>query len=210
MSQAILQALAQLDTTNEDHWTSDGLPRMDAVMQLAGTTSLTRDQVTLAAPRFTRSSPELPNAQPAQPVPEPAPEVEPVSVAPESPASVETPALAEEPDALSLLLAERQKATEELEKANQAVWSAQRVAKQAQENLDRVILKIDKERPVSDNQLAIQEYLKRQNEIRLQRHAAHVAAVNSGLDLARLGRAPIDAAMSRRNGRGTQRPVRAL
>lgn len=52
----IAAALAQLDPSNDQHWTSDGLPRLDTVKFFAGDQSLTRDAVTSEAPGFTRST----------------------------------------------------------------------------------------------------------------------------------------------------------
>jgi len=49
----ILEALKALDPKNDDHWTADGLPRLDVVK--AGT----RAVVTKAAPNFSRSNPNL-------------------------------------------------------------------------------------------------------------------------------------------------------
>lgn len=50
----ILNALAKLDPNNDNHWTDDGLPRMDTVKMLTGNPGLTRDAVTVAAPGFDR------------------------------------------------------------------------------------------------------------------------------------------------------------
>ena len=49
----IKEALAKLDPSNDGHWTVDGAPRMDVLSEIAGET-LTRKQVTDAAPDFTR------------------------------------------------------------------------------------------------------------------------------------------------------------
>jgi hypothetical protein len=47
-------ALRQLDPKNDNHWTSDGLPRLETVRLMAGDAHLTREAVTAAAPGFTR------------------------------------------------------------------------------------------------------------------------------------------------------------
>lgn len=52
---AIVKALGQLDPKNDDHWTSDGLPRLDA-LKVSG---VKRGDVTDAAPNFTRDNPNL-------------------------------------------------------------------------------------------------------------------------------------------------------
>lgn len=50
----ILEALLQLDPTNNDQWTSDGLPRVEVVSELSGLT-VTRKDVTDAKPGFSRA-----------------------------------------------------------------------------------------------------------------------------------------------------------
>ena len=54
MSDQIKTALVHLDPENEDHWTADGRPRMDAVQRLLGDETITRAMVTNADPDFTR------------------------------------------------------------------------------------------------------------------------------------------------------------
>lgn len=46
-------ALQQLDAGNDDHWTADGLPRVEVVSGLIGN-DVTRKQITNAAPTLTR------------------------------------------------------------------------------------------------------------------------------------------------------------
>lgn len=50
-----IAALQQLDPKNDNHWTSDGLPRLETVRLMAGDAQLTREAVTAALPGFTRS-----------------------------------------------------------------------------------------------------------------------------------------------------------
>lgn len=59
MSMTLLEALAKLDPTNEDHWTADGLPRIDPLSEMVGI-AVQRQSVTAVAPEFTRSNPTLP------------------------------------------------------------------------------------------------------------------------------------------------------
>lgn len=54
--QAILDGLGQLDANNDDHWTADGLPRLDVMKDLSGVKDLNRDTVTKANPKFNRDS----------------------------------------------------------------------------------------------------------------------------------------------------------
>ena len=54
MTNKIVEALLKLDVKNDNHWTADGLPRLDTVKMLASDQALTRDSVTAAAPGFSR------------------------------------------------------------------------------------------------------------------------------------------------------------
>jgi hypothetical protein len=51
----LLQVLRTLDPENDDHWTTDGLPRVDAVTKIVGG-KVDRDQITDAAPLLNRES----------------------------------------------------------------------------------------------------------------------------------------------------------
>jgi hypothetical protein len=51
----IEQAVARLDPANDDHFTIDGLPRVDVISEILGT-SVTRQQITDALPQFVRAS----------------------------------------------------------------------------------------------------------------------------------------------------------
>lgn len=56
MTNKILEALLKLDVQNNNHWTADGLPRLDTVKMLASDQTLTREQVAVAAPGFSRTT----------------------------------------------------------------------------------------------------------------------------------------------------------
>ncbi len=53
---SIKDSLAKLDPANDEHWTDDGLPRMDVLQAQPGNSRLTRKQVTDADPSFSRAS----------------------------------------------------------------------------------------------------------------------------------------------------------
>lgn len=84
----IVEALGTLDPANDEQWTADGLPRMDVIEELVGDKSITRADVTNAAPDFTRETAAAasePNTDPetdadadadAEPEPEANPEVD--------------------------------------------------------------------------------------------------------------------------------------
>lgn len=54
--QTLIEALKKLDVNNDNHWTADGLPRLDTVRMLASDAALTREKLDAAAPGFTRST----------------------------------------------------------------------------------------------------------------------------------------------------------
>lgn len=55
MSQEIIDALKELDPKNDDHWTGDGLPKLSALKDVKAN----RQEVTAAAPHFTRENPKV-------------------------------------------------------------------------------------------------------------------------------------------------------
>lgn len=52
----ILEALGKLDPSNDNHWTNDGLPRIDTVRMLAADPTITRETITAEAPNFSRQT----------------------------------------------------------------------------------------------------------------------------------------------------------
>lgn len=59
----IIEALGKLDATNDQHWTADGLPRIDTVKFLMGGQPVDRDDISKAAPGFSRANTQLQAAQ---------------------------------------------------------------------------------------------------------------------------------------------------
>ena len=55
-AEQILAALRQLDPSNDNHWTAEGSPRLETLKLLAGGAALARDQVTAAAPGYSRAT----------------------------------------------------------------------------------------------------------------------------------------------------------
>ncbi|MEG0322883.1 MAG: hypothetical protein RR619_02725 [Raoultibacter sp.] len=53
----IVEALKQLDTSNDNHWTADGFPKMEFMKFKTGIPDLTRADINEAAPEFCRSNP---------------------------------------------------------------------------------------------------------------------------------------------------------
>jgi hypothetical protein len=52
----LLQAVMSLDKNNDEHWTAEGRPRMDAVEAAYGSSGVSRTEVERVAPGFVRSS----------------------------------------------------------------------------------------------------------------------------------------------------------
>src|SRR3954462_11774402 len=64
MFEKILSALKQLDPVKDEHWTSDGAPRIDVIKQLTGEMSITRESIVAVAPTFNRTSAVAPVVPP--------------------------------------------------------------------------------------------------------------------------------------------------
>ncbi|WPJ68564.1 hypothetical protein OMDBNIEC_00078 [Salmonella phage STP-SP5] len=64
----LIEALLDLDPENPNHWTTDGLPKVDALRFATANPSLTRDEITEAAPLFTRDNPVVEEPEPEAPV----------------------------------------------------------------------------------------------------------------------------------------------
>jgi hypothetical protein len=226
----IKAALAKLDVTNDNHWTGDGLPRLETVQLLVSDQSLTREAVTQAAPGYSRATAYA--AQQAAPAATP---TDTAIAAPAAPAVAATPETGDNAtdDANAGLpptvIAEEGKAAvpafdftqgDEL-KAEKAKLDALRKAKEeataafnAQNKVvDELIAKQEASNQAkSSTPLAIQQYLA-SRRIELTKRGEQIARVRAfeaetGVKLADLApkRAPIDAAMARKNARGTQRP----
>ena len=54
----IIEALRKLDVDNDNHWTSDGLPRLDTVKMIASNPSISRMDIDAVAAGFNRSNGE--------------------------------------------------------------------------------------------------------------------------------------------------------
>lgn len=219
MNDKILSALLQLDTNNDDHWTSDGLPRMDAVEAILGDKGITRQQVTAAKPGFSRTIAAATAAQ-AQ-----------GSQGSTEPAAKTAPVVAKQPSVTPTTAPAEEAVTEQVEDAGDAQGAEARAAlTQAQKELqelqakgveiaeeikakslevdalnDALIAVVGQETTVD----AIQGYLAQQRKTLTERANRIQAIRESGVNLADLTRnlkAPIDAAMVRKVGHGLGRP----
>jgi hypothetical protein len=58
MKEKILSALSKLDVNNDDHWTTEGLPRLDVLKEIIGE-PVTRADITVSKKGFSRKTPDL-------------------------------------------------------------------------------------------------------------------------------------------------------
>lgn len=189
----ILSALAKLDVANDDHWTGDGLPRVDVIETLLGS-KITRAEVTAAARSFNRLSPELPEVVAQVPTADPVPDLPTYEDADEAEAHDELTEAEAELAALELQRVALEQRRAELERQRDEI--------------------IEANTPANDhiaNQIAIRDYLDSQQRAREERGATRRALAEANLNLGELAaslRSPIDSAFSRKNGRGAGRPTR--
>lgn len=236
MSKQIKDALAKLDPANPNHWTDDGLPRMDTIKILSGDPSLTREQVTTAAPAFNREAAlaalqgaGTPAATTAPPVTDspPAAPVQAASGADEAAAPALAPVFGDAgedgfipmlnpaplvmqgPDDQETLKAK----IEEVKLYLSDAINQQQEAKNNVEMAQNVLA--DLEAKLAENggspRNAITDYLARQRQNLEERGARKFILKDSGLDLKQLVKdlkSPLDGAMERKTGRGGRRPVR--
>ena len=229
MSKNITEALSKLDPANDNHWTQDGLPRLDTIKILASDPSLTREAVTAAAPDFNREAAQAaagaahagagttpaPPTEPAPPAPASAatgadttPPAPPAPTKSENPV-LNPPALAESGGDQDDLKARIAEANLNLSDRQDALQLAKQELSDAQNELARLeaLLKDD---PVSGGN-PITAYLRQQQKNLEERGARKALIKESGLDLKQLAKdlkSPLDAAMERKNSRGAQRPAR--
>lgn len=55
MNETLMKALESLDSSNDNHWTTEGLPKLEA-LRFAYGSAVTRDEVEAVAPGYTRSN----------------------------------------------------------------------------------------------------------------------------------------------------------
>jgi len=175
----IKEALMHLDPTDDAQWTSDGLPLVEVVRGLTGNETLTRKEISEADPAFCRDNATVTNEQPE----------------PAKPKTRDETLLAE----MTQLEAELNELTRQ-----QSQIEGQIVDKQRRWSVIRA--HFDRQQSGSKDMQARIDYIKRQAELRAER-AQKSKELLKGLDPKLLsGQAPLDAAMARKNTRGTTRP----
>jgi hypothetical protein len=216
MSQAILTALYGLDVKDDNHWTADGLPRLDTVKTLANDGTLTRDLVSAAAPGFTRAAFSAHLAKEAAQVPTQAAAPEVAPTPPEQPnvAAADTPPAstpesggsdnaqeAQPPevgggapsgaDEVSALEAALEEANSEVNRLKGYESELKNEIAKAEAARNAIEVRLEALKPKDDNSAAIRNYLENQTRLRYERRGM---------------KSPLDRAFQRPVGYGHGRP----
>lgn len=183
MDEDLIAALGALDSTNDEHWTSDGAPLMDAVNVLAP--GAKRQDVRRVAPNYTRANRELGE-----------PEVEPKAKdsAPVRPAA--PVGLAEAEAAMQAADVARAVAEQAYKDACKQHDSLLRQAPEAYVSADRKHME------------NVQFYLRSQRASQERRDVRRRQVIDAGVTREDLeSRSPIDRAMARKTGLDGGRPT---
>ena len=232
MSDKIRAALAQLEVGNDNHWTEDGLPRMETIKFMTGDQAITRELVNQAVPGFSRSTAAavLAAAKGSDPVVD----LKDVAVNPKTvddhaeltgsgelaePQAQASAPVAEVKEDFSKIVASASveqlsgwlvEARGDLDEARKRKEAANSEFEKMQKAVDAMIIEMEKRGLTEHDNFstAFSDYLHSQQQIREQRAQQINALRKAGLKLEDLfpKKAPIDSAYARRNQRGTQRP----
>ncbi len=199
----VTEALAKLDVNNDNHWTADGLPRIDTVRMIAGNQALTREMITAEMPEFSRQTASLGAsvAAPVVPVVPVAPVEQPKEEEEEEEEVAEVSPPVEEPvrDFEDELVVAQQ----ELHDAIAARNEAQRLVDEKQNAMDEVISAQHAYADQTSIEVAVQGYLASQKELLTERGRRSQVLREKGVTLADIQdlipqKAPIDIALSRK------------
>lgn len=196
----VAEALRKLDVTNDNHWTADGLPRIDTVRMIAGNQALTREMITAEMPEFSRQTASLGAsvAVPVAPVVLAVP-VESIEKSTEPVAEVTPPLKEDVRDFEAEILAAQQELHEALVARNEA----QRLVEEKQNAMDEVISAQHAYAIQTPVEVAVQGYLASQKELLTERGRRSQVLREKGVTLADIQdlipqKAPIDIALSRK------------
>jgi hypothetical protein len=193
------EALAKLDPEKDEHWTQNGLPRLDVLAAMGS--SATRKQVTDANPELTRQS--MMEAQTT----DDAEDEEDVSEVDEADASSEDEDV-EESGNKAALESKIQEITNYINDEHKKMADCKSNIISKEVELTKVQTEYNSLFPGQTNQEDIIDFIKSQNQQRLQRHERNRQAF-SNIKISDLDpRAPVDRAMARKTGRGYKRPSR--
>lgn len=228
------EALDVLDPANDEHWTSNGSPRMDALHALTGDDTITRRQVVEARPDLMRDTAPEKTEEVASALGAPASTEgsEDAAANPEEPSSEDiapevetTEAVAPEPAAepkpaptIDQLKTLRDEKAERMLEAQRTATNAKREADLLANEVNTMNRQIDNMEQAADpnhGTAGTRAYLKQQNKNRLDRARGLTKFREmTGVQAADVAKAmnpksPIDQAMGQRRAtRGSQRPTR--
>ena len=158
------EAIASLDPRNDDHWTEQGLPRMEVIKELTGS-HFSRKEITEAAPLVTRErllageSTAVNQDPDADKTDDPEVKTTQEEAAPEAPVD----------DVVARLEGLVTSTTQALHDAEQAANAANAEVKRLRSLLDKHQTDLDNARPRENPQLHIMQYLKTQQKMREER-----------------------------------------
>jgi hypothetical protein len=189
--QSISQALQQLSQDNDNHWTADGLPRIETLKFLTGDSTITRESINEIAPGFTRAS--VLSATILPPVTE--------TVVTDALTSNEVSEIAAKSDEVSLdeILEIEQQLLEDL--TNDKLKLDQLI-KEKTKLITDLSDAVAKQNGIVTSQDAIRMYLANQQEVLVERAERMKMIKNSGLNLKELAsslKSPLDTAITRRH-----------
>lgn len=175
MSEKIIAALRQLDVTNDNHWTSEGQPRIDTVKLLSGDQTVTREAIGQAVPGFVRaraeellpkaaapapSAPATPPAAPAAPAPAPQ-----AAQAPQEPARTLEQALTGDANGSQEATAIGDAEKLQVQEGFEALFGPPQNLQEAQRRLDRLLAeKADLESEIKEAQAAVDSFLEAESK----------------------------------------------
>lgn len=198
MREQIIEALRKLDPANDDHWTGQGLARVDVVAKFSGIPTLTRKDMADVMPLLVRSDAAKLLSQlgiePGEDQPcfdEGEPEQGDIATI--------------SPDVASLEYA-RTQLVSELEQVRQQRSELLATEVDLSARVDKLTTEIEVRKPSQTTTDAILTYQKRQNELRAARVNQIKTLIDEGIVDRTATAAPIDAAMKMHRGYGIQRP----
>lgn len=184
----IKEALELLDPEKDEHWTADGLPRMDIVESLVGDKSITREDVTNADPEFCRDRAKITSTETVAEKRQEATDVL-QDIVPEEPAPVTKQSVDEQIQALQgqidVLTRSRDKLARLRDKLQEAEYGDNS--------------------PKADTEARLR-YIASQNELRAKR-VAKAKEISQLVGQQIAAGSQLDQAMSRKTARGQNRPA---
>jgi hypothetical protein len=194
VKEKIIEALGKLDPANDEHWTSAGLPKVEAVAGLAELPDLTRKDITEAAPDVVRDRSGIPILSPLEAFTEPEAK----------------PDVAVETDRSVILEQKRLELMNEMSKVQSERIKLQNIERELNRKIDAIINEKERLKPAHAEYAPIAEYLEQEQKRREERGKHITEMVQAGIITeaeAGLFASPIDLAMARKRGYGRTRPA---